>query len=64
VPCGHDRLACGKGPHLLFIVGLHDTKAPGAAGVEHGTEDHHLASRDPEPPALGVDAMISRSMML
>jgi hypothetical protein len=61
---GHDRIACGKGLHLLFIVGLHDTRAPGAAGVEHGTEDHHLASRDPGRQCSAWRAMISRPMML
>src|SRR5262245_201484 len=38
----------------MFIVGLHDAKAPGAAGVEHRTEDHHLARLHPGPPVLSV----------
>src|SRR5262249_23024454 len=49
-----DRIARGEGPHLLFVVGLHDAKTPGAAGVEHGAEDHHLARLNPGPPVLRV----------
>src|SRR5262249_2791250 len=48
------RILGGESPQLLFVVGLHDAKTPGAAGVEHGTEDHHLARLDQGPPVLGV----------
>jgi hypothetical protein len=50
----NDRIVGGEGPQLLFVVSLHDAKTPGAAGVEHGTEDHHLARLNPGPPVLGV----------
>src|SRR6516225_4375719 len=49
-----DRVARGEGPQLLFIVSLHDAESPGAAAVEHGTEDHHLARLNPGPPVLSV----------
>src|SRR5262249_2638591 len=49
-----DRIVRGEGPQLLLIVGLHDAETPGAGGVEHGAEDHHLARLNPGPPVLRV----------
>ena len=48
----------GERAQLVFVLvlGLHDTEAPRSRGIEHRTEDHHLARLDERPPVRGVAA--------